>query len=86
MVVLPSSLLSKYWLMACIASLEAKPSKEPELPHPKSTGGRLHVGRWPVCAAIYPHVLRAHQLWSTISDPSEGTKLLFAKLLTEAAW
>ncbi|TVY47452.1 hypothetical protein LOCC1_G002772 [Lachnellula occidentalis] len=63
-----------------------KPSKEPELPQPKSTGGRLHVGRWPVCAAIYPHVLRAHQLWSTISDPSEATRLHFASLLNEAAW
>jgi hypothetical protein len=63
-----------------------KPSKEPELPQPKSTGGRLHVGRWPVCAAIYPHVLKMHQLWSAISDLSEATKLHFAKLLNEAAW
>lgn len=63
-----------------------KPSKEPELPQPKSTGGRLYVGRWPVCAAIYPHVLRMHQLWSAISNPSEATRLLFAKLLNEAAW
>jgi hypothetical protein len=63
-----------------------KPSREPELPQPKSTGGRLHVGRWPVCAAIYPHVLRIHQLWTAISHPSEVTKLLFAKLLNEAAW
>ena len=63
-----------------------KPSKEPELPQPKSSGGRLHVGRWPVCAAIYPHVLRIHQLWSTISDLSDATKLHFAKLLNEAAW
>lgn len=63
-----------------------KPSKEPELPKPKSTGGRLHVARWPVCASIYPHVLRIHQLWSTISDVSEATNLLFAKLLSEAAW
>ena len=63
-----------------------KPSREPELPQPKSTGGRLHVGRWPICAAIYPHVLRIHQLWSAVSDPSEATRLLFAKLLNEAAW
>ncbi|PGH16718.1 hypothetical protein AJ79_01591 [Helicocarpus griseus UAMH5409] len=63
-----------------------KPSKEPELPQPKSTGGRLHVGRWPTCAAIYPHVLRIHQLWSSIPNLSEATRLLFAKLLTEAAW
>ena len=63
-----------------------KLSKEPELPRSKSTGGRLHVGRWPICAAIYPHVLRIHQLWSSISDLSEATNLLFAKLLNEAAW
>ena len=63
-----------------------KPSKKPELPQPKSSGGRLHFGRWPVCAAIYPHVLKIHQLWSAISGPSEATRLHFAKLLTEAAW
>ncbi|CAG8278644.1 unnamed protein product [Penicillium salamii] len=63
-----------------------KASKKPELPSPKSTGGRLSVGRWPVCAALYPHVLRIHQLWSVISDLSEDTRLLFAKLLNEAAW
>ncbi|KAI0449877.1 tetratricopeptide repeat domain-containing protein [Xylaria acuta] len=63
-----------------------RPSKVPELPQPKSSDGRLHVGRWPVCATIYPHVLRVHQLWSTISDPSEATQLQLAKLLNEAAW
>jgi hypothetical protein len=63
-----------------------KPSKEPELPQPKSSGGRLHVGRWPVCAAIYPHVLRIHQIWPAISSLSEATKLHFAKLLNESAW
>ena len=63
-----------------------KPSREPLLPKPKSSGGRLHVGRWPVCAALYPHVLRMHQLWATIPDPSDATSLHFAKLLTEAAW
>lgn len=62
------------------------PSKEPELPKPKSTGGRQHVGRWPVCAAIYPHVLRVHQLWPAVQDPSEAVRLHFAKLLNEAAW
>ncbi|KAG9250043.1 tetratricopeptide repeat domain-containing protein [Emericellopsis atlantica] len=63
-----------------------KPSKEPELPQPKSAGGRLHVGRWPACAATYPHVLRIHQLWPTIPDLSEATRVHFAKLLNEAAW
>lgn len=62
------------------------PSKEPELPKPKSTGERQHVGRWPVCAAIYPHVLRIHQLWPAIQDPPEAVRLHFAKLLSEAAW
>ncbi|KAK2800317.1 hypothetical protein FQN51_006225 [Onygenales sp. PD_10] len=60
--------------------------EELKTPQPKSTGGRLHVGRWPLCAEIYPHVLRIHQLWPTVSDVSEGISLLFAKLLTEAAW
>jgi hypothetical protein len=63
-----------------------KPSKEPKLPQPKSSGGRLHVGRWPACAAIYPHVLRIYQLWPAISAPSEATSLQFAKLLNDAAW
>ncbi|RAL14029.1 NB-ARC and TPR domain protein [Aspergillus homomorphus CBS 101889] len=63
-----------------------KPSKEPELPQPKSSGGRLYVGRWPACAALYPHVLKLHQLWSDIACPSETTRMLFAKLLNEAAW
>ncbi|KAK5680154.1 hypothetical protein LTS10_007081 [Elasticomyces elasticus] len=63
-----------------------KSSKKPLLPQPKSSGGRLHVGRWPVCAAFYPHVLRLHQLWPGITDPSESTSLQFARLLTEAAW
>ncbi|CAI7631671.1 unnamed protein product [Penicillium discolor] len=45
-----------------------KPSKEPELPQPKFSSNRLYVGRWAACAAIYPHVLRMHQLWSAISD------------------
>jgi hypothetical protein len=62
------------------------PSKEPELPKPKSTGGRQHVGRWPVCAAIYPHVLRIHQLWPAVPNPSEAISLQFAQLLNEAAW
>ncbi|CZS99209.1 uncharacterized protein RCO7_00501 [Rhynchosporium graminicola] len=63
-----------------------KPSREPELPQSKSTGGRLHVGRWPICAAIYPHFLRIHQLWTSILHPLEGTSLHFAKLLNEAVW
>ncbi|KAK2600215.1 hypothetical protein QQS21_005011 [Conoideocrella luteorostrata] len=63
-----------------------KSSKELELPQPRSTGGRLHVERWPLCAAIYPHILRIHQLWSAAGDVPEVTRLLFAKLLTEAAW
>jgi hypothetical protein len=62
------------------------PSKEPELPKPKSAGNRQHVGRWPICAAIYPHVLSVHQLWVNIPDHSEAVRLHFARLLSEAAW
>ncbi|KAJ5948681.1 hypothetical protein N7454_001988 [Penicillium verhagenii] len=63
-----------------------KPSKKPELPLPKSAGGRLSVGRWPHCAAAYPHVLKIHQIWPGISNPGADTKILLAQLLTEAAW
>lgn len=73
-------------LWASWPSAMPKPSKDPELPPPKSTGGRLAVGRWPDCAAIYPHVLKLHQIWLVMSNPSDATKMLFAKLLTEAAW
>ncbi|GAD96164.1 tetratricopeptide repeat domain-containing protein [Paecilomyces variotii No. 5] len=47
-----------------------KPSKEPNLPQPKSVGGRLHVARWSI----------------SIPNHSEASRLLFAKLLSEAAW
>ncbi|PWY91909.1 tetratricopeptide repeat domain-containing protein [Aspergillus sclerotioniger CBS 115572] len=73
-------------LWAVWPSAMPQPSKEPDLPKPKSSGGRLLIERWPICAAIYPHVLRLHQLWPGIANPSEATSLLFAKLLTEAAW
>jgi hypothetical protein len=73
-------------LWASWPSAMPKPSKDPELPPPRSTGGRLAVGRWPDCAAIYPHVLKLHQIWLVMSNPSDATKMLFAKLLTEAAW
>jgi hypothetical protein len=63
-----------------------KPSKEPDLPKPKSASGRLHLGRWPACAAIYPHILKIHQLWTSIPNLSETTKLQFARLLNDAAW
>ena len=73
-------------LWASWPSAMPKPSQEPVLPKPKSSAGRLHVGRWPVCATLYPHVLRMHQLWTSLSEPSDATSLHFAKLLTEAAW
>ncbi|CZS95369.1 uncharacterized protein RAG0_05034 [Rhynchosporium agropyri] len=73
-------------LWAKWSSAMPKPSRDPELPQSKSTSGRLHVGRWPICAAIYPHVLRIHQLWTSILHPLEGTSLHFAKLLNEAVW
>ena len=47
---------------------------------------RLVVGRWPICAALYPHVLRLKQLWGSFEDMSILIKLQFVSLLTDAAW
>lgn len=63
-----------------------KPSRESELPNPKSSGQRLKVTRWPECSRIYPHVSKLHQLWSGMPEVSSSTALLFSKLLMEAAW
>lgn len=63
-----------------------KPSKEPELPQPKASGLRLNVGRWPACSTIYPHTLRLHQIWASLPNLPDAARILFAKLLIEAAW
>lgn len=63
-----------------------KPSRTPEFPQPKAYNKRLEVGRWPLCATLYPHVLKLHQLSPSISGLPVTTKLQFAALLNDAAW
>ncbi|KAH7323575.1 tetratricopeptide repeat domain-containing protein [Rhexocercosporidium sp. MPI-PUGE-AT-0058] len=82
----PTVDLVVHLLWANWPSAMPKPSQVPELPQPKANNKRLEVGRWPVCAALYPHVLRLHQLWGSFADISTTTKLQFASLLNDAAW
>jgi len=63
-----------------------KPSRAPEYPQPKANNKRLEVGRWPLCAALYPHVLKLHQLWPSIGDLPDTIKIQFSALLNDAAW
>ncbi|KAL8724231.1 MAG: hypothetical protein Q9166_008062 [cf. Caloplaca sp. 2 TL-2023] len=53
---------------------------------PKITNQRLVVGRWPRCAALYPHVLRLKELWEITRDLTPVTMMKFAALLNDAAW
>ncbi|KAL8808246.1 MAG: hypothetical protein Q9200_004367 [Gallowayella weberi] len=53
---------------------------------PKISNQRLVIGRWPRCAALYPHVLRLKELWQLTQDVSPVVKMKFAALLNDAAW
>ncbi|KAL8682882.1 MAG: hypothetical protein Q9186_001128 [Xanthomendoza sp. 1 TL-2023] len=53
---------------------------------PKITNQRLVVGRWPRCAALYPHVLRLKDLWQLTHHIPPVVKMKFAALLNDAAW
>ena len=63
-----------------------KPSRQMFSMQQKASNKRLLVSRWPLCAALYPHVLRLKQLWESINDISTDTRLQFAALLNDAAW
>ena len=63
-----------------------KPSRQMFSMQQKENNKRLLVSRWPLCAALYPHVLRLKQLWESINDSSTDTRLQFAALLNDAAW
>lgn len=64
-----------------------KPSRQTTSLRPKTSNQRLLVGRWPACAALYPHVLKLNELWVLIAKLGPTvTKLHFAALLTDAAW
>ena len=47
---------------------------------------RYQAGRYPLCAALFPHIIRMKQQWTMVPHASEGTKVKFAALLKEAAW
>ena len=57
-----------------------KPSKEPQLPHPRSAGGRLSVGRWPVCTEIYPHVFKDTSALVSDSKSIRGHQFALCKI------
>ncbi|KXX76298.1 hypothetical protein MMYC01_205329 [Madurella mycetomatis] len=62
------------------------PTKPSPILHRKESNMRYQVGRFPVCASLYPHVIRLKQLWPSISNPKRDTKIRLASLLNDAAW
>lgn len=63
-----------------------KPSRQLFSMQQKASDKRLLISTWPLCAALYPHVLKLKQLWASINDISTDTRLKFAALLNDAAW
>ncbi|KAJ5920926.1 hypothetical protein N7466_009252 [Penicillium verhagenii] len=62
------------------------PTKPSSLLQHKVADTRYSMSRYPLCVALYPHVLRLKQMWSLGSGCSDSTKIRFAALLTDAAW
>jgi len=52
----------------------------------KAADTRYSMSRYPLCVALYPHVLRLKQMWPLVSSCSDSAKIRFAALLTDAAW
>lgn len=63
-----------------------KPSKPSSLGRPKANDKRLKVDRWPICAALYPHVSFLKRFRAMVPSLSNSTKLQFSALLNDAAW
>ncbi|KAE8150033.1 tetratricopeptide repeat domain-containing protein [Aspergillus avenaceus] len=63
-----------------------KPSKPLCINLPKASNKRLEVSRWPLCAALYPHIVSLKQVWPQVPPSSTSTKLHFAALLNDGAW
>lgn len=63
-----------------------KPSRQMFSTQQKASDKRLLISGWPLCAALYPHVLRLKQLWESMNETSTETRLQFAALLNDAAW
>ena len=78
--------LAVHLLWAQWPSAMPKASRQVAGMQKKENNKRLVVGRWPICAALYPHVLRLKQLWGSFEDTAILTKPQFVSLLTDAAW
>lgn len=52
----------------------------------KAADIRYQLDRYPICAALYPHVLRLKQIWPSLPTCSDDVKVQFAALLCDAAW
>lgn len=62
------------------------PSRKPTIPQPMVRGKLYQSKRWTLCAALYPHVLRLHQIWPSVTNLDAETKIVFVCLLGDAAW
>ncbi|KAL2200742.1 tetratricopeptide repeat domain-containing protein [Corynascus similis CBS 632.67] len=62
------------------------PTKPSSLLQHEVANTRYSIARYPLCAALYPHVLRLKQLWPLVTSCSDSTKIRLAALLTDAAW
>ncbi len=62
------------------------PTKPSSLLQHTAADTRLSISRYPLCAALYPHILRLKQMLPLLSSCSDGTRIRFAALLTDAAW
>jgi hypothetical protein len=61
-----------------------KPSRAPQYPQPRTANEASKVSRWPLCAQLYPHVLRLHHLHSIMPEIPTLSRLALAALLGEA--
>lgn len=65
----------------------APPTKPSALLQHETTDTKYSISRYPLCVALYPHVLRLMRMWSLVeSGCSDNAKIRFAALLTDAAW
>lgn len=61
-----------------------KPSEPPSFVQLKQANNRSRVSNWPLCAFLYPQMLRLHQLWPSFPDTPPSSQLELAALLKEA--
>ncbi len=62
------------------------PTKPSNVLHTKDSNLKYQLSRYPLCEALYPHVLRLKQMWLSVPGCSSEVKVQFAALLDDAAW